>query len=903
MGQACASCHASKDVAVDTASQPLMSRHTPSFGADNMLMQQWLAPGMPAVAPTSIAATSDVSASAVRAELANLVPQDKAPEPGAGLREFGTPRAGSFNLSPNRAFTRRTAATLIGKVGFEETRSAADVVDAIGELKKEPQTRALSRLMTEVIDELKAAWDKFSADVRNAGIARLKINHKALGEWRPYVEAMAPQSLRNQSMAAQEMGFMQGLADKADPETLQGPYIGPHSVKALAERRAVSTSPGEQLFVDDLIGGHIHGGCQECHSSKAIGDFDRSIAAYDPRRVSRVDRMLQAAESEFWIGPSPTPRILDKPVQGARVSDKLWSYVQGQPGLSSIAQSADSIAPKIMPLVNQYHVVPEDVLRKGLAAEQLLLVVLNLIDVRRAGYLWLQDEMSSEDYDFLQMLPVVDAFIPMVDADVRLMVRGSQQRSEAARRARGDALAVGGIIAFLLTIFPPTAILGIALGAVVAAGGVMQGYADWKQGLEFYSGTGAGVFSAEQEAAAQAMMASGMMSMALNAFALVLTPLSLAKGVGGAARGATPGTSLAKPLAAAPEVNAVWTIRRANPVSGEYTIVGQNVAKGGAGEVVTVQINVKTGMGTATMHGPDGMTVPIVNGRMQFSAGMLPQGAGAGTGTAMVHVPNAGAAPGAGGAGSTLPPGTMVLPAGEGPSLIRGYLPAGDATTTAARPHLGSRIVLQSDAPALGEAPVFGMGFGPRGQGGVRLMNRGMRPSDLGNSGARGPMMADDALHLDLWTQAEARAANSPRMNAYRRWQAAVQDGSVSNWTSPQLDEAFAVVRGHYMKMANARGLDVATIHHWNWNKNLYPEQIVDPRNLVPVYGKNLMRGTYHPGHQGGLHRLMTSGRRPTNDPIASIHELSFYNYDVPAPNPQFPGMPEGWHPPMVLPE
>lgn len=268
---------------------------------------------------------------------------------------------------------------------------------------------------------------------------------------------------------------------------------------------------------------------------------------------------------------------------------------------------------------------------------------------------------------------------------------------------------------------------------------------------------------------------------------------------------------------------------------------------------------------------------------------------------------NVSPASGAGGTAMTpAAPGTLSLPAGQGPSFIRGYLAVGDAAsavTSAARPHYGSKIILPSDAPEPGQAPVYVQKLaGEPGSEGVRLMNRGLRPSDFGNNGYRGNMIADDATHLDLWTQAEAKVARSARDNIYKRWLAAVKDGSVVNWSNDELHNVYKSLWDEYKELARAQGIDVATLHHWNYNKSLYPYQVVDPRNLMPVYGQAQLRGGDHPMHQGGLHPQTTSGH-PTRDPIDPINEQPLDNYDVPAPNPDYPGMPDWWHPPMLPPE
>jgi hypothetical protein len=852
---------------------------------------------------------ADKETARVQAQVAGLEPAKEAPKPGADAKPIFVQGIGTLTVSTDRAYMRRMMAELIGKHGGKAAQSAVEQAEDWSPLGT-TQDKAIAALMREMFTALQQEVVAVSAEVRNAAIVRLQMNYEALGDWSTYVTSLAPTSLMDQTLAAQELTFMQSLAARADPKTGAGPYVGPYDMRDLAEMRAWSTSPGQRLWVERLNKGEIHGGCMDCHVRKSSSDYDSAFAANDPARMAPVYRLAQAAQQEGMAGPGENPRIHGAPVQGVGASEAIWNYAQGRPGLTSIAESATSIAPKIMPLVTQYKVVPDSVINRLYTPGQLVAVVQSLIAERRAGYLELKEKVADAGYNFLELKPIVDGFLGSLDPDVHVMIKTALDAYEESKKNSAWWLA---ILAFLLTIFPPTAPLGIALGVGLAVSGLIQGYLDYEQGLQYWQGTGAGVFSPEQEASAGAMMAGGIFNMAMSGFALVGSAVSVGKGLAGIRPKPTVSTALARPGTApvAGEVNAVWKVVAQNPATGDFTVVGKNLAAEGAGELVTVRVNIKTGMGTATLHGPNGMTVPIVNGKMQFPAGLLPEAVGEGAPLVVPAMPGAPAAPGMPVASvppvppsAALPPGVMALPAGQGPSFMRPYLlPAGGGIPAAsARPQLGSRVILPSPAPGAGEAPVYAMPLGPESQGGVRLMNRGLRPSDFPNSGLRGPMIADDELHLAMWLRAEAKLARSAEDNIYKEWQAAVKDGTVATWNNKELGQVFAAVRKEYFEEARALGIDIATIHHWNYNKNLYPEQVVDPRNLMPIYGRGEMRGTWHPAHQGGLHPLTSSGH-PTTDPIDPIHELPLYNYNVPGPNPAFPGMPEGWHPPMLPPE
>jgi hypothetical protein len=320
-----------------------------------------------------------------------------------------------------------------------------------------------------------------------------------------------------------------------------------------------------------------------------------------------------------------------------------------------------------------------------LTPQGLVAALLHLIEKRRAEYLELIGKIAKDDYDFLQLLPIVDAMLGTVDRDVQIMIRKAQEASAAAREAKDGATLGLGILAMLLTIFPPTAPLGLALGAGLAISGFAQGYEDFQHGMMYSQGTGAEIFSPEQEAAAGMMMAGGLLNMALSAYSLAATGIAARTLARGPAP--SPSTQLAKPPSAAGfefgEVTSAWRVVSQNVATGEYVVVGKNLAPGAAGEMVTVRVNVKTGMGTATYHGPNPQVVPIVNAQLQFPAGLLPAAGGGATSAAgLVTMPARPAPPAA---PLSLAPTGPVAPAAANPSFMLPYLMPGPLVSGGAR--------------------------------------------------------------------------------------------------------------------------------------------------------------------------------------------------------------------------
>src|SRR5262249_39352996 len=149
---------------------------------------------------------------------------------------------------------------------------------------------------------------------------------------------------------------------------------------------------------------------------------------------------------------------------GYATGDLTKKWIEGEPGLTSIAHSVDTIAPKILPLETQYKVIPRGVINSTYTPEALVAKVLVLIKKRRSDYEELIEKIEKPDYEFLQLLPVINAFIGTQDRDVQLMIREAQKHSEAAKEAKQQTEVALSIVAMLLTIFPPTAPIGVALG-------------------------------------------------------------------------------------------------------------------------------------------------------------------------------------------------------------------------------------------------------------------------------------------------------------------------------------------------------------------------------------------------------------------------------------------------------
>ncbi|HVF51414.1 MAG TPA: Ig-like domain-containing protein [Pyrinomonadaceae bacterium] len=136
--------------------------------------------------------------------------------------------------------------------------------------------------------------------------------------------------------------------------------------------------------------------------------------------------------------------------------------------------------------------------------------------------------------------------------------------------------------------------------------------------------------------------------------------------------------------------------------------------------------------------------------------------------------------------------------------------------------------------------------------------SRGLRPVDFGLE-----TIADNPQLHRMWEDSLKAVSQPGFNNAYTRYLQKLEAGEAL--TQLELVNAFNYVRSKFLDQAKAAGHQIAALHHWNFGKTRFPNQLVDPRNLVPV-----PEGAIH----RLIHRLTSSGTNYTKDPIAPIHQM-----------------------------
>jgi YD repeat-containing protein len=157
----------------------------------------------------------------------------------------------------------------------------------------------------------------------------------------------------------------------------------------------------------------------------------------------------------------------------------------------------------------------------------------------------------------------------------------------------------------------------------------------------------------------------------------------------------------------------------------------------------------------------------------------------------------------------------------------------------------------------------FGSSSAEIGVEGVATPAR-ITPASLGYS-----TIAENQETLKMWNDAMRGAANSRVRNGYVDYLDALGRGDVPD--QKLLERAFSAVNSRFTKAARGAGIEVGPVHHWNFGKQDFPSQIVDPRNLIITESRE--------AHEY-IHRATSSGTNiwgGTIDPRHSISTDSWY--------------------------
>jgi hypothetical protein len=429
--------------------------------------------------------------------------------------------------------------------------------------------------MSTPADTVQARHDRFQQAVLLSAQHRLTQNQENLDQWRALIETQfTVVGLQNQVLAqsaadlratAQQTGGMPAYnAWAADPN----PYR-----RNVEEHQA----RGEWRFCT---------GCHEIVRADALSQHEPHVG---PAWTSPANRLSTIA----GLPPGPPDRL-------AAISGADAVRVQA---------AVNMIRPVVAPLGDQgYRIIPDDVfsLGSGMSAEDLRTTILAKIAQRHSDYAELSARIADGQVNYLQLGPVLQDLLAAADAEVRRAVADDQAAEQVWSTVKIGATL---ILTLLSLVFPPA---GVALAAVQLA----TGYQSFQQGYSYQLGTGANdVFSREQQNAAGAMMAGGLVDIT-QALVVLGSAWAALRGAGGP-RPPAPKSTVVEP-------DVVYSPVEVDPNTG---VVSQMAFHRPTGQYLKVSLNPATGTGEIVNLSTGQQAAVVANGAVSPApAGLLSPG-------------------------------------------------------------------------------------------------------------------------------------------------------------------------------------------------------------------------------------------------------------------------------------
>ncbi|MET4083681.1 hypothetical protein ABIB40_003653 [Pedobacter sp. UYP30] len=126
-------------------------------------------------------------------------------------------------------------------------------------------------------------------------------------------------------------------------------------------------------------------------------------------------------------------------------------------------------------------------------------------------------------------------------------------------------------------------------------------------------------------------------------------------------------------------------------------------------------------------------------------------------------------------------------------------------------------------------------------------------------------MLADNPELLKIWNDTLRKLSSSSRTNVFKAYLKNIENGVPM--TNLELQRTFKYVRETFKKNAESAGHVIdGEVHHWNYSKSTYPEQITNPKNLT----EPIDRATHTNVHQ----QTTSNPSKPWEGPINPEHEI-----------------------------
>lgn len=352
----------------------------------------------------------------------------------------------------------------------------------------------------------------FKQLVRNAAVMRLEGNRKALAQWKDYLHTrLSPEQLRRQVFAETQRSAIAAVTS------------GPHSniqLEAL-QRQSAMTHVRERAVEDRVARRLIHGGCEYCHEMQHAFNLEYAHPELDVT-TPPPRQLLESYALREERNPTPLPGFLpEAPSTGLDPQ-----AVAGYPGVAAEVQAIQKMRPILRQLgPDGFKVIDPRMISSGLSDTELLAALDEAIERRRANFSLFEQRIQEPGFDYLILRPVLRELLPLADPAVRALVEWSLDEAESDGAAEAIVIGAATVLVLLLTIFPPTALLGLAMGIGLGAYGVISGIEQYEQGQLLSLGVGSDVLDPAQQEAAAALMSMGALSVVLSAVGIGMTGL------------------------------------------------------------------------------------------------------------------------------------------------------------------------------------------------------------------------------------------------------------------------------------------------------------------------------------------------------------------------------------------
>ncbi|NER12068.1 DUF4157 domain-containing protein [Leptobacterium flavescens] len=377
-------------------------------------------------------------------------------------------------------------------------------------------------LLRSEFESLISLRDRFATVVKNAAVVQLNRNITSLDEWKTYITSQMPAQIYGQAYAV----TTRDLYGEVERNPINP--TAPFSNRDLFEIWAITESPHLRGVNERVIRQEIGGGCQYCHETnlalqRTYRDQDlgrnRGLNWQAPENIA--PDLARFAEQN----PSSAPAIQNRSnrnvsAQGVSNTFDTSGIDQNRyPGTHSVVDAINRIRTYIQPLgPDGYGVLTSEQILSAQTAPELVSSVIQKIEERQAKYRLLIEKIQDGDIEYTKLGEILNRLFPLAIPEVKLMITADRIHETRFQENLSIGLLIASIASLLLSIFPPTAPLGVAMGMGLAAYGVYEGYNTMMEGYNYSLGQYSGTFTTEQEEAASRLMVMGVVSMVISAF-------------------------------------------------------------------------------------------------------------------------------------------------------------------------------------------------------------------------------------------------------------------------------------------------------------------------------------------------------------------------------------------------